>query len=112
MSSTKKLLNIKEYLTNKNSYNADEILHAALINYIKSNINTYTSEIVYNKNDKIIKITDDGTIVILNCLYNNTTGTFDITKWEEWNIMEYLTNLEISKTEPTSQRNKLWFKVK
>ena len=118
MSSSIKLLNLKEYLSRKNTFSSDELLYAALINYIKVNINTYKEDHVYNINDKIIRVTDSGTIVILNCLYNGVTNVFDMTKWEEWNIMEYLTNLEnryiiVSKNEPTTQkRNKLWFKVK
>lgn len=118
MSTTIKLLNIKDYISKKNKFSSDEILYAALTNYIKVNIDTYREDHVYNINDKIIRITDTGNLVILNCLYNGVTDTFDVTKWEEWNLYEYMMSLEnqyiiVSKEEPIDKpRNKLWFKVK
>lgn len=117
MTSVTKLVDLKQEFKSANRYSYSQIAATALMSTYNGLIEKYDPNKVYNTGDKVGYLTDAGEFLVIVCLEDNTTGTFNNTKWDEWNVMDELQGLYndyviASWNKPILRRNKVWIEVK
>jgi hypothetical protein len=110
------LVDLKAQEQSKKYFSFEKLASSALTSCLEGTPCAYDPEKVYNVNDKCVVVTDDGELVIAVCLIDNTTGEFDASHWEEWNIDDELKGLYddyviVSLERPNLRRNKLWLQL-
>ena len=111
------LIDLKEKLTGNTHYTYDQIASSALLGSTANIKGGYDETVTYNLGDKVTYMTNTGELLILVCCANGVTGSFDSTKWEEWNIMEEIQGVLDDHTiaswnKPLYRRNKVWLAIK
>lgn len=99
------------------SFHTEQLVNSALFGSNSGLMATFNENIVYRKGQKVPFLTSNGEVLILVCNNDGTTGPFNATDWDEWNVVDeveamYTEFAILSWHQPSLRRNKIWLQVK
>lgn len=102
----------------KENIGVNNIITSIILGTNNQVLSWYDENKIYNRGDIIPFIKEDGTLVMLVCKKDGTTGEFSVKDWEEYNLINELKlfhehYIELSALYPLNRRvNKVWLQVK
>lgn len=112
-----KVVDLIEEIGNSDSFSTEQIVNACIFGSYSGLMQAFTRDKVYQKDDKVAFLTDNGEIIILVANQDNVSGDFNAVQWDEWNIVDEISGMYrdyvlMSWNQPTLRRNKVWLQIK